>query len=144
MNRAQKRQQGAIEKRRRKLGANRKAYDAYRERAELWARGAVLTLRHLGDELDGDWEFGAHVPRVKHEDIAAFATHAPLRWHVTAVLVLKYHDGSHDIRENEAECGQLAKVHELTDLRDRLMSELKARANTRFAWDEYFVLRVMK
>lgn len=54
MNRAQKRQQGAIEKRRRKLGANRKAYDAYRERAELWSRGAVLTLRHLGDELDGD------------------------------------------------------------------------------------------
>lgn len=84
------------------------------------------------------------MPKAKHEDIAAFATHAPLRWHVTAVLVLKYDDGSQDIRENEAECGQLAKVHELTGLRDRLMGELKAKANTRFAWDEYFVLRVMK
>lgn len=123
--------------------ADRKRYDRYRRRAELWARGATLTLRHLGnDEYDGDWTFSAVTPRGKHEDIAAFATHAPLRWHITAVVVYRTPAGDEYRHDVEAECGQAQTVDQLRGLRDELMRQAR-KGNSNHAWDEYFLMRVL-
>lgn len=137
LNRKQRR---AREKRtadRRYAGMSRKQRDAYEARAKMWAKGCVATGRHLGDHFEGDWTFPAHVPVDKRESVADYAAHAPMRWKVTAVLVLRYDDGT-ETRESEAECGQAQKVSELRELREQLMRELKAGANTRFVWDELY------
>ncbi len=142
LNRAQRR---AREKRgadRRYAGMSRKQRDAYEARARLWAKGTVATGRHIGEEFEGEWAFPVHVPDDKRASVADYATHAPMRWRVTARLVLRYDDGT-ETRENEAECSQRQNVGELYELREQLMRELKATANTRFVWDEYFILECM-
>lgn len=139
LNRAQRR---AREKRtadRRYAGMSRKQRNAYEARAKLWAKGAVATGRHIDGKFEGEWTLPAHVPVDKRESVAQFATHAPMRWRVTARLVLRYDDGT-ETRESEALCGQRQKVAELYELREQLMRELKATANTRFVWDEYYVM----
>lgn len=142
LNRAQRR---AREKRttdRRYAGMSRKQRDAYENRARLWARGAVATGRHIDSKFEGEWTFPAHVPADKRASVADYATYAPMRWRVTACLVLRYDDGT-ETRENEAECSQRQKVAELYELREQLMRELKATANTRFVWDEYYVMECL-
>jgi len=142
LNRAQRR---AREKRttdRRYAGMSRKQRDAYENRARLWAKGAVATGRHIGEEFEGEWTFPAHVPADKRASVADYATYAPMRWKITARLVLRYDDGT-ETRENEAECSQRQKVAELYELREQLMRELKATANTRFVWDEYYVMECL-
>jgi|GEM_PF-6201366 len=142
LNRAQRR---AREKRaadRRYAGMSRKQRDAYEARAKLWAKGAMATGRHIDGKFEGEWAFPVHVPADKRASVAQFAAHAPMRWRVTACLVLRYDDGT-ETRESEAVCGQRQKVAELYELREQLMRELKATANTRFVWDEYFILECM-
>ena len=57
MNRAQKRQQAALERRKQRISTNGRTIAHYRDTATLWARGAVLTGRHIDGELDGEWTF---------------------------------------------------------------------------------------
>ena len=142
LNRAQRR---AREKRtadRRYAGMSRKQRDAYENRARLWAKGAVATGRHIDSKFEGEWTFPAYVPADKRASVADYATYAPMRWKITARLVLRYDDGT-ETRENEAECSQRQKVAELYELREQLMRELKATANTRFVWDEYYVMECL-
>jgi hypothetical protein len=142
LNRSQRR---AREKRaadRRYAGMSRKQRDAYENRARLWAKGAVATGRHIDGKFEREWTFPAHVPADKRASVADYATYAPMRWRVTACLVLRYDDGT-ETRENEAECSQRQKVAELYELREQLMRELKATANTRFVWDEYFEMECL-
>ena len=142
LNRAQRR---AREKRtadRRYAGMSRKQRDAYENRARLWAKGAVATGRHIDGKFEGEWTFPAHVPVDKRASVADYATYAPMRWRVTARLVLRYDDGT-ETRENEAECSQRQKVAELYELREQLMRELKATANTRFVWDEIYIMECL-
>lgn len=123
--------------------ADKRRYSRYRRRAELWARGATLTLRHLGgDEYDGDWTFSAVTPHGKREDIAAFATHAPLRWHITAVAVYRNNRGEEYRHDVEAECGQAQTVDQLRGLRDELMRQCR-QGNPKHDWDEFFTMRVL-
>ena len=67
MNRLQKRQQAALEKRKRRISTNGQTIAHYRDTATLWARGAVLTGRHIGGALDGEWTFAPRVPAHKLE-----------------------------------------------------------------------------
>lgn len=143
LNRAQRR---AREKRttdRRYAGMSRKQRDAYENRAKLWAKGAVATGRHIGDEFEGEWTFPAHVPNDKRESVAEYATHAPLRWRVIARLVLRYDDGAMEAREADGELGQNAIISELQGLRNQLMDDLKRTANGRYIWDEMFVMECL-
>lgn len=118
-------------------------YKRYQDQATDWARTARLTLRHLGDdEYDGDWSFNAAVPAGKKESIATFATHAPQRWHITAVAAYRNDKGEERTYQAEAECGQAQKIDELRGLRDELMQQCRL-GNANHAWDEYFLMRVL-
>ena len=142
LNRAQRR---AREKRtadRRYAGMSRKQRNAYENRARLWAKGAVANGRHIDSQFEGEWIFPAHVPADKRASVADYATHAPMGWGVTVGLGLRYDDGT-ETREKEAECSQRQKVAELYELREQLMRELKATANTRFVWDEIYIMECL-
>ena len=143
MNRAQKRQQAAEIKRRRKLTANGKALAAYADRARLWAKGATLTGRHIGGELEGDWAFAPTVPHDKRQAVAEYATHTPLRWHIVAKCICRTPLGEQYTFEAEAECGQTQHVSELHGLREELMEQCRAQVNARHVWDEVYFMRVL-
>lgn len=141
-NRQQRRAQAKASKGRiRKM--NQSQYHAYQARARLWAKGCTATGRHIGDEFEGEWTFPAHVPNDKRESVAEYATHAPLRWHVTARCVCKADDGSQYIAEREAECGQVATPFELHDLRNELMQRCHDDVNVRHIWDEVYVMECL-
>ena len=143
MNRQQRRQQEASVKRKRKFAANPKAMAAYADRARLWAKGAVLTGRHIGGELEGDWTFAPTVPHDKRQAVAEYATHTPLRWHITTRCVCRTPFGDVYGAEAEADCGQAQHVSELHGLREELMEQCRAQVNARHIWDEVFVMRVL-
>lgn len=143
MNRAQKRQQAAEVKRKRKFAASPKAMADYAARARLWARGATLTGRQIGDALEGEWTFAPTVPHYKHRDVADYATHTPLRWHIVARCICRKPDGDDYVMESEAECGQAQKINELRGVRDELMTECHKKVNTKHIWDEVYIMRVL-
>ena len=143
MNRAQKRQQAAEAKRRRKLTANGKALAAYADRARLWAKGATLTGRHIGGELEGDWTFAPTVPHDKRQAVAEYATHTPLRWHIVAKCICRTPLGEQYGAEVEAECGQAQHVGEMYALREELMQGCYEKVNVLHIWDEVFEMRVL-
>ena len=143
MNRQARRQQAAETKRRRKLTANGKALAAYADRARLWAKGATLTGRHIGGELEGDWTFAPTVPHDKRQAVAEYATHTPLRWHIVARCICRKPDGDYYIAEAKAECGQAQHVGELHGLREELIWQCRAQVNTRHVWDEVYFMRVL-
>jgi hypothetical protein len=143
MNRQQRRQQEASAKRKRKFAANPKAMAAYADRARLWAKGAVLTGRHIGDELEGDWTFAPTVPHEKRGDVAMYATHTPLRWHIVAKCICRTPTNDRYTVEAEAECGQAQHISELHDLRKDLMRQCHDQINVLHIWDEIYVMRVL-
>ena len=137
MNRAQKRAQAGEIKRRKRIVSQRQ-YQHYQSNARRWCVGIRATGRHIGVEFEGEWSFPAHVPAYKYQDIATYATHAPLRWRVTAVCVCRADDGTQYVAEREAECGQVATPSELQELREALMSDCRAEVNARHIWDEFY------
>ena len=137
MNRAQKRAQAGEIKRRKRIVSQRQ-YQHYQTNARRWCVGIRATGRHIGGEFEGEWTFPAHVPVSKQQDIATYATHAPLRWRVTAVCVCRADDGTQYVAEREAECGQASTPFELHDLREELMLQSHDDVNVRHIWDEFY------
>lgn len=106
-------------------------------------QGATRHGRHIGGEFEGEWTFPAHVPVSKQQDIATYATHAPLRWRVIARLVLRYDDGSIETREANAEVGQAQIISELQEAREALMRDLERTANGRYVWDKLYTMECL-
>tara|TARA_Y100000401_G_scaffold100352_1_gene89171 strand:- start:495 stop:926 length:432 start_codon:yes stop_codon:yes gene_type:complete len=142
MNRAQKRAQAGEIKRRKRIVSHRQ-YQHYQATARRWCIGIKATGRHIGGEFEGEWSFPAHVPAYKYQDIATYATHAPLRWRIIARLVLRYDDGSMETREAEAEVGQQMLISELQEARNELMKDLERTANGRYVWDKFYVMECL-
>ena len=142
MNRAQKRAQAGEIKRRKRIVSQRQ-YQHYQTNARRWCVGIRATGRHIGGEFEGEWSFPAHVPVSKQQDIATYATHAPLRWRVIARLVLRYDDGSQETREADAEVGQQMIISELQEAREALMAALERTANGRYVWDRYYQMECL-
>lgn len=117
--------------------------NAYRNRATLWARGTTATGRHIGDTFEGDFSFAAHVPKEKHQDVAQYASYAPLRWHITARCVCNGSNGSRYESAVEAECGQAQTLHSLQELRDELMRQARQGVNANHVVDELFEMQVL-
>lgn len=117
--------------------------NAYRNRATLWAKGASVTGRHVDGTFEGDFSFAAHIPRRKHQDVATFATYAPLRWHITARCVCDGTNGQRYESVVEGECGQVQTLHNLQDLRDELMRQARQSVNTKHIVDETFDMEVL-
>ena len=114
----------------------------YSDRARMWSKGCVVTGRHIGGEFETEWAFPAVLPKPKHAAVMDYATHAPMRWKITACVVLRYEKGD-ERRFIEAECSQVQKIAELHDLREQLMRDLKATVNSRYVWDEYFKMECL-
>ena len=142
MNRAQKRAQAGEIKRRKRI-VSQKQYQHYQTNARRWCVGIRATGRHIGGEFEGEWSFPAHVPVSKQQDIATYATHAPLRWRVIARLVLRYDDGSMETREADAEVGQAQIISELQEARNEMMKDLERTANLRYVWDKLFLMECL-
>ena len=142
MNRAQKRAQAGEIKRRKRLVSQRQ-YQRYQTNARRWCKGIRAEGRHVGSEFEGEWSFPAHVPAYKYQDIATYATNAPLRWRIIARLVLRYDDGSQETREAEAEIGQQMIISELQEAREALMADLERTANGRYVWDRYYIMECL-
>ncbi|MAX53492.1 MAG: hypothetical protein CMH22_16065 [Methylophaga sp.] len=142
MNRAQKRAQAGEIKRRKRL-VSQKQYQHYQTNARRWCVGIKATGRHIGGEFEGEWSFPAHIPQRKQQDIATYATHAPLRWRIIARLVLRYDDGSMETREADAEVGQAQIISELQEAREALMRDLERTANGRYVWDKLYLMECL-
>lgn len=142
MNRHQKRAQAAELKRRQRIAKQTK-YQHYQNNARRWCVGMRATGRHIGEEFEGEWTFPAHVPPRKHQDVAMYATHAPMRWRIIARLVLRYDDGSMETREADAEIGQAQIISELQEARNELMRDLEKTANLRYVWDRYYLMECL-
>jgi len=143
MNRLQKRQQAALEKRKRRISTNGQAIAHYRDTATLWARGAVLTGRHIDGVLDGEWTFAPHVPAHKYQAVAEYATHAPFRWHITAHVMFQPPMGDRYTVTAEAECGQTQLITELHGLREALLTDARKGGNTKHGGDEWFEMKII-
>lgn len=113
-------------------------YHAYQARARMWSKGHKLVGRHIGGELEAEWHFTGFIKVSRKKAIADYATHAPMRWHITAFCVCHDDDGNRYTAEREAECGQVATPDELTDMRNQLMTWARNDVNPRHVWDEYF------
>ena len=142
MNPSQKRAQAGEIKRRKRL-VSQKQYQHYKTNARRWCVGLRATGRHIGSEFEGEWSFPAHVPVSKQQDIATYATHAPLRWRIIARLVLRYDDGSQETRESDAEVGQQMLISELQEAREELMADLERTANGRYVWDKTYTMECL-
>lgn len=141
MNRAQRRAQEKVARRRRAASLGRDGVDRYVSRARRKMAGMVFRGIPAGDELHGRWSFPAMTAASDRKALEEYAEAAPHRWHLRVSVRFVAGNDAY-IEEVEGEVGQALLIGELVEEWKRMLAEARGRGNPRHLDSEMVEIRL--